>query len=438
MKQLELWPRRTPQRPTTDAQPRNAQGRALWRHRAPQRLSHAVAGRTAEVLWVHPDQSSQDTWYAIEDLFLRSAAGMHVHAELRDGRWHVTLHGIFGRDDAEVRALAAVATDPGTFVWCEAGQRGSFVQAVLRQSNDLTVVLTSVGTITRWPQCADLGWQVNALMFRLRCRDGRPATTRPQVCGGARAPAARSPGRRARRRRVRARRRSEATVPATAGVRPVRACRSTSDRRRPTARACPEQHPAPHAGHGQLRRRRARRSARTKWRAWRQRNESGWKPRPQRARHAIFQATAYMPYGNHDQHDGEILMKYRITACCVAASLLGGCASMTPTKETSVGYAIYDIKASGEVGNARLAEAIRTALQRNTSRVQVNHGIPPSPLPEKAPRFQLVSPFKGSLCRFRLARVRRSRPALATPRWAATARTRPSSLASCHTRPATA
>ena len=41
-------------------------------------------------------------------------------------------------------------------------------------------------------------------------------------------------------------------------------------------------------------------------------------------------------------------------------------------------------------------EAIRTALQRNTSRVQVNNGIPPSPLPQKAPRFQLVSPFKGS------------------------------------------
>ncbi|QTN21776.1 hypothetical protein HZ992_16550 [Rhizobacter sp. AJA081-3] len=89
-------------------------------------------------------------------------------------------------------------------------------------------------------------------------------------------------------------------------------------------------------------------------------------------------------------------MKSPITAICAAATLLGGCASMTPTKETSVGYAIYDIKASGDVGSAKLAEAIRTALQRNTSRAQVSNGVPPSPLPDKAPRFQLVSPFKGS------------------------------------------
>lgn len=35
-------------------------------------------------------------------------------------------------------------------------------------------------------------------------------------------------------------------------------------------------------------------------------------------------------------------------------------------------------------------------MQKNMSQVQINNGIPPSPLPEKAPRFQLVSPFKGS------------------------------------------
>lgn len=89
-------------------------------------------------------------------------------------------------------------------------------------------------------------------------------------------------------------------------------------------------------------------------------------------------------------------MNNHMIATCALAALLSGCASMTPTKETSVGYAIYDIKASTEVGSAKLAEAIRTALQRNTSRVQVTNGIPPSPLPEKAPRFQLVSPFKGT------------------------------------------
>jgi hypothetical protein len=89
-------------------------------------------------------------------------------------------------------------------------------------------------------------------------------------------------------------------------------------------------------------------------------------------------------------------MKTKMTLCA-AALLATGCGSTTPTRETSVGYVIYDIQAGPEIGGARIAEAIKLALQKNTSRVQVNNGIPPSPLPEKAPRFQLVSPLKGNL-----------------------------------------
>lgn len=75
---------------------------------------------------------------------------------------------------------------------------------------------------------------------------------------------------------------------------------------------------------------------------------------------------------------------------------LAGCASVTPTRETSSGYAIFDIKGGPEITHAKVADAVKTALQKNMSQVQINNGIPPSPLPEKAPRFQLVSPFKGS------------------------------------------
>ena len=90
-------------------------------------------------------------------------------------------------------------------------------------------------------------------------------------------------------------------------------------------------------------------------------------------------------------------MKIGKTICCTVAALFGaGCASTTPTRETSAGYAVYDVKAGQDVGSARIAEAIKVALQKNTSRVQIVNGIPPSPLPEKAPRFALVSPFKGS------------------------------------------
>ncbi|WP_298826370.1 hypothetical protein [uncultured Piscinibacter sp.] len=80
----------------------------------------------------------------------------------------------------------------------------------------------------------------------------------------------------------------------------------------------------------------------------------------------------------------------------VVGVLLAGCAATTPTRETSVGYVIYDIQAGPQTSAAKIAEAIKLALQKNTSRVQITNGIPLSPLPEKAPRFQLVSPLKGS------------------------------------------
>ena len=75
---------------------------------------------------------------------------------------------------------------------------------------------------------------------------------------------------------------------------------------------------------------------------------------------------------------------------------LVGCASSTPTVESSSGYAVFDVKAGPEVSASQIAQAVKTAIQKNMSKAQIVNGIPPSPLPEKAPRFQLVSPFKGS------------------------------------------
>lgn len=76
--------------------------------------------------------------------------------------------------------------------------------------------------------------------------------------------------------------------------------------------------------------------------------------------------------------------------------VLAGCASTTPTVETTPGYAIYDIKAPAGLTHSQVAEAVKTSLQKSMGAVQVTNAIPPSPLPEQAPRFQLVSPFKGT------------------------------------------
>jgi hypothetical protein len=75
---------------------------------------------------------------------------------------------------------------------------------------------------------------------------------------------------------------------------------------------------------------------------------------------------------------------------------LAACASTTPTRELTQGYAIFDVQVSSEVPPSRIADAVRTALQKHMSAVQITNGIPPSPLPESMPRFQLVSPFKSN------------------------------------------
>lgn len=76
-----------------------------------------------------------------------------------------------------------------------------------------------------------------------------------------------------------------------------------------------------------------------------------------------------------------------------AAAVATGCASTTPTRETSQGYAIFDVR--GDIAPAKAAEAIKVALQKNMTGVQISNGLPPYPLPDKPGRFQLVSPFKA-------------------------------------------
>lgn len=76
----------------------------------------------------------------------------------------------------------------------------------------------------------------------------------------------------------------------------------------------------------------------------------------------------------------------------VSGLLLNGCASMTPTTETHASYVIYDVKPAAGVGPGTLDDAIKGALQKNMSGVQISTAIPPSPLPDKPGKFKLVKP----------------------------------------------
>lgn len=87
-----------------------------------------------------------------------------------------------------------------------------------------------------------------------------------------------------------------------------------------------------------------------------------------------------------------------ISLALVVALGLVGCksTSLTKTKETKRSYAVYDLKVPKEVSSSDMANAIKTALQDNTSSVKITEDLPPYPLPKESPRFQLVNPFSGN------------------------------------------
>ncbi|MET4695222.1 hypothetical protein [Endozoicomonas lisbonensis] len=84
----------------------------------------------------------------------------------------------------------------------------------------------------------------------------------------------------------------------------------------------------------------------------------------------------------------------KVALALAASTLLTACASMTPTREVTEGYRIYDI--TGDVGSSVIAADLRTALQQNADQVRFSNSIPPHPLPETPARFTLTDPFANS------------------------------------------
>jgi len=70
---------------------------------------------------------------------------------------------------------------------------------------------------------------------------------------------------------------------------------------------------------------------------------------------------------------------------------ISGCAALTPTKEMSEGYRVYDVK--GVKNPGELAASLKQAMQVNAKSVTFSNNIPPNPLPEKPGRFKTTSPF---------------------------------------------
>jgi hypothetical protein len=85
---------------------------------------------------------------------------------------------------------------------------------------------------------------------------------------------------------------------------------------------------------------------------------------------------------------------FKSTTLLIATSIISACASLTPTREVTEGYRVYDIKGASNHGT--IATNLKTAMQKNADNVRFTNDIPPSPLPEKPTRFKLTNPFANS------------------------------------------
>ena len=111
-----------------------------------------------------------DTWWAIEDLWIRVAScmAMRVHNE-RDA-FRVVLPQFKGTGDAVGLRMAVLDLD--TYRWATPDGAGSFVKFVDYDGDDLVLQMPSIRQIERWPDSDDLVWQVKGFLLRLKrkCR----------------------------------------------------------------------------------------------------------------------------------------------------------------------------------------------------------------------------------------------------------------------------
>lgn len=139
-----------------------------------QKIALPEAG--SEVLWSDTEQSPQEVWHAVEDLWLRLAQDLPVRVEADGQSSRVVVCGVDRPLSMPIAELHAIAQDPGRYAWHWEGRSGAFVRSIAIEGRDLVLTMTSIPTIGPWPQGDDLGWQVKGLLARWRTRQSDEGT----------------------------------------------------------------------------------------------------------------------------------------------------------------------------------------------------------------------------------------------------------------------
>lgn len=121
------------------------------------------------------EQGPQDTWAAIEDIWLRLTAHCAVKQRCQCGTHELIFVGLkTAALNGHVSQLRSLVSDVATYSWQTDEHRGQFVQFIEYQGVDLMLQVKPMAHIERWPDGEDMASQVKSLLLRLP-RIGHPS-----------------------------------------------------------------------------------------------------------------------------------------------------------------------------------------------------------------------------------------------------------------------
>jgi hypothetical protein len=115
---------------------------------------------------LEPETTPQAAWWRVEDLWLRLRAQLNVLIRHEPDGEALVFQGFRSRSAGELRSAAL---NPRCYAWEADGARGSLVQQLWYQGDDLVCLLTAQSVITRWAGCEDVADRMRCFLLQLAC-----------------------------------------------------------------------------------------------------------------------------------------------------------------------------------------------------------------------------------------------------------------------------